>query len=120
MKIVLLNNNIELNNKKYAARQKEVAAGSVTELVEAVKKQPRPRALSESANRPFMRKSEGAEPEKFAPLASAATATQITEMKPPARRHSHAGTRSTMQSIVELPEAEKKPKKPNRRLSFLG
>lgn len=103
---------------RYDARQKEVAAGSVTELVEAVKKQPRVRALSESATRPFMRKSEGAEPEKFTALAT--TETQITDKKPPARRHSHASTRSTMQSIVELPEAEKKPKKTNRRLSFMG
>nr|AML76888.1 putative LOV domain-containing protein [Wrightia natalensis] len=102
---------------RYDARQKEIAAGSVTELVDAVKK-PRVRALSESTNynRPFMRKSEGSELEKFDALAA-----QNLEKKPPARRHSHAGTRSTrstMQRIAELPE--KKPKKSNRRLSFMG
>nr|AML79424.1 putative LOV domain-containing protein [Apocynum androsaemifolium] len=100
---------------RYDARQKEKAAGSVTELVEAMKK-PRARALSESTNRPFMRKSEGSEPEKF----DALTLQHTAEKKPPARRHSHAGTRSTMQRIAELPE-EKKPKKSNRRrLSFMG
>lgn len=102
---------------RYDARQKEVAARSVTELVQAMKKQPRVRALSESANRPLTRKSEGAELGKFVALAAAA---ENTEKKPHGRRHSHAGTRSTMQRIVELPEAEKKPKKPNRRLSFMG
>lgn len=92
-----------------------MAAGSVTELVEAVRKPlalPRARALSESTNRPLMRKSaEGGE---------AANAFAI-DKKPPARRHSHAGTRrtSSMQCISELPE-QKKPKKPNRRLSFMA
>nr|AML78362.1 putative LOV domain-containing protein [Rauvolfia tetraphylla] len=93
---------------RYDARQKDMATGSVTELVEAMKK-PRPRALSESTNhRPFMRKSEGAEIDAL-----------VVQKKPPARRHSHAGTRSSMQRISELPE-EKKPKKSNRRLSFMG
>lgn len=40
----------------FAARQKDMAAGSVTELVEAVR---RPRSLSESTNHPFIRKSGG-------------------------------------------------------------
>nr|AML77852.1 putative LOV domain-containing protein [Allamanda cathartica] len=94
---------------RYDARQKESAAGTVTELVEAVKK-PRVRALSESSNRLFLRKSESGEPEKFEGGAG---------KKPPARRHSHAGTRSSMQRISELPE-ETKPKKSSRRLSFMG
>nr|AML79514.1 putative LOV domain-containing protein [Antirrhinum braun-blanquetii] len=91
---------------RYDARQKEKATHSLTELVEAVKK-PKVRALSESTNRPFIRKSAGDLPEKSngAP-------------KAPARRHSHAGTRTSVQKLSEIPE--KPIKKPTRRSSFMS
>nr|AML79381.1 putative LOV domain-containing protein [Heliotropium calcicola] len=97
---------------RYDARQKDMAVSSVTELVDAVKK-PRVRALSESSNRPHMRKSGGgSEGERGETVAKSSSATSTSH-----RRHSHAGTRSTMEKISEIPE--KKPKK-SRRLSFLG
>lgn len=74
----------------FAARQKEMATSSVTELVQAVK---RPRALSESTDRP------------------------VTANGAPDRRHSVAGTRASMQKISELPE--KKHKK-SARQSFMA
>ncbi|KAK6144511.1 hypothetical protein DH2020_021331 [Rehmannia glutinosa] len=95
---------------RYDARQKETASNSVTELVEAVKK-PRARALSESTNRPFLRKSGDHE------IFDSQTRRSSENPPPPARRHSHAGTRTSMQKINELPE--KPPKKPNRR-SFMA
>ncbi|KAK6144537.1 hypothetical protein DH2020_021357 [Rehmannia glutinosa] len=95
---------------RYDARQKEMASNSVTELVEAVKK-PRARALSESTNRPFLRKSGDHE------IFDSQTRRSSENPPPPARRHSHAGTRTSMQKINELPE--KPPKKPNRR-SFMA
>ncbi|KAG5515407.1 hypothetical protein RHGRI_036457 [Rhododendron griersonianum] len=75
---------------RYDARQKEMATSSVTELVQAVK---RPRALSESTDRP------------------------VTANGAPDRRHSVAGTRASMQKISELPE--KKHKK-SARQSFMA
>ncbi|KAK3012630.1 hypothetical protein RJ639_008586, partial [Escallonia herrerae] len=93
---------------RYDARQKEMATSSVTELVQAVK---RPRALSESANRPFMRKSGGGGDNDGFEAA-------LEKNMVPQRRYSHAGTRTApMQRISELPE--KKPKKTSR-LSFMG
>nr|AML77380.1 putative LOV domain-containing protein [Euploca racemosa] len=97
---------------RYDARQKDMAASSVTELVEAVKK-PRVRAVSESTNRPHIRKSGGGsdgDRRETAAKSSSGTSTSL-------RRHSHAGTRSTMEKISEMPE--KKPKKASR-LSFMG
>ncbi|KAL2470420.1 Phototropin-1 [Abeliophyllum distichum] len=99
---------------RYDARQKEMASSSVTELLEAVKK-PRARALSESTNRPFMRKSEGGGLEKFD--ATGGRNSENTAPLPPARRHSHAGTRSSMQKIMEVPE---KPQKKSSRSSFMA
>ncbi|XP_051142431.1 phototropin-1-like [Andrographis paniculata] len=96
---------------RYDARQKERASNSVTELVDAVKK-PRARALSESTNRPFLRKSD--EHEIFDPQTR-----RSSDGSAPPRRHSHAGTRTSMQKISELPEKEKPPKKATRR-SFMG
>nr|AML78420.1 putative LOV domain-containing protein [Aextoxicon punctatum] len=95
---------------RYDARQKEMAASSVSELVLAVKK---PRALSESTNRPFMRKSEGGGEQDR----SEALARRNAENVAPPRRNSYGGTRSSMQRISELPE--KKPRKSGRR-SFMG
>nr|AML76830.1 putative LOV domain-containing protein [Sinningia tuberosa] len=96
---------------RYDARQKEIASSSVTELVEAMKK-PRARALSESTNRPFMRKSGGGgDNERFdSPV------KQNSARPAHPRRHSHTGTRSSMQKIIEIPE---KPLKKNRRHSFI-
>ena len=88
-----------------------MATNSVTELVQAVK---RPRSLSESMNRPFMRKSEdGGENERFETIQRRNSDTMV-----PPRRNSHGAIRRTsMQRISELPE--KKPKKTGR-LSFMG
>ncbi|KAA8522123.1 hypothetical protein F0562_012563 [Nyssa sinensis] len=72
------------------ARQKEMASSSVTELVQAVKK---PRALSESTNRPFMRRSEGdSEQER-----SEAMGRRNSENMAPPRRNSHTATKTSMQ-----------------------
>ncbi|CDP08961.1 unnamed protein product [Coffea canephora] len=104
---------------RYDARQKEQASSNVTELVDAVKKPLRPRALSESNNRPFVRKSsEGGVGQP--PHRTDADVNLNLENKAPPRRHSHAGTRTTsssMERISELPET--KPKK-SRRLSLMG
>nr|AML77251.1 putative LOV domain-containing protein [Berberidopsis beckleri] len=95
---------------RYDARQKEMAASSVSELVLAVKK---PRALSESTNRPFMRKSDGGGEQER----SEALARRNSENVAPPRRNSHGGTRATMQRISELPE---KKQRKSGRLSFMG
>ncbi|KAL7085086.1 hypothetical protein ACP275_14G260900 [Erythranthe tilingii] len=95
---------------RYDARQKEKASSAVTELLEAVKK-PRTRALSESTNRPYIRKSGDHE------IFDGETRRSSDSHQPPGRRHSHAGTRSSMQKINELPD--KPQKKPTRR-SFMG
>uniref|UniRef100_A0A5B7BD45 non-specific serine/threonine protein kinase n=1 Tax=Davidia involucrata TaxID=16924 RepID=A0A5B7BD45_DAVIN len=98
---------------RYDARQKEVASSSVTELVQAMKK---PRALSESTNRPFMRRSEGGS-EHERSEAMAMGGRRNSENIVPPRRNSHVGTRISMQRISELPE--KKQRKTGRR-SFMG
>ncbi|PSR86644.1 Phototropin-1 like, partial [Actinidia chinensis var. chinensis] len=95
---------------RYDARQKEMATSSVTELVQAVK---RPRALSESTNRPLVRRSEGGSDSER----SEAVGWKNSENAAPPRRHSVAGTRASMQKISELPE--QKPKKSARR-SFMA
>ncbi|XAR60508.1 Non-specific serine/threonine protein kinase [Bertholletia excelsa] len=95
---------------RYDARQKEMASSSVTELVQAVK---RPRALSESTNRPLIRRSEGSGLDQ---IGADAKGRRKSENLAPPRRHSVAGTRATMQKISELPE--KKSKRSSRR-SFM-
>nr|AML77598.1 putative LOV domain-containing protein [Dipsacus asper] len=87
---------------RYDARQKEMAVNSVTELVQAVK---RPRAMSESTNRPLIRKSAGG------------TDKDRSEMTGNVRRKSHTGIRTSMEKINEIPEM--KQKKSSRR-SFMG
>nr|AML77928.1 putative LOV domain-containing protein [Pinguicula agnata] len=94
---------------RYDARQKEMASNSVTELVAAVKK-PRVRALSESSNRPLLRKS--GDNEVFG-----GETVADSHSPAPARRHSHAVNRTSMQKISEIPE--KHQKKPNSR-SLMG
>ncbi|KAL7201850.1 hypothetical protein ACSBR1_033535 [Camellia fascicularis] len=96
---------------RYDARQKEMAASSVTELVQAVK---RPRALSESTNRPTMRRSEGGGEQE---RSEALRGQNLENMAPLPRRHSVAGTKASMQKISELPE--KKENKFGRR-SFMS
>nr|AML79014.1 putative LOV domain-containing protein [Maesa lanceolata] len=86
---------------RYDARQKERATSSVTELIQAVK---RPRALSESTYRPFMRKSRDGQEDRSEPN---------SEKVGPPRRHSVAGLRTSMEKINELPE-KTKPKKSRR------
>lgn len=88
---------------RYDARQKDMAASSVNELLQAVK---RPRALSESGNRPFRRKS-GGNDEKDR---SQSQMRRNSEHVPPTRRMS-------LERLSEVPE--KKPKKSGRR-SFMG
>lgn len=105
-----------------AVRQKEMAGNSVNELLEEIKKPRRARALSESTNnRPTsMRKSEGDQIEQDKQDIGITTHKLNLVNKAPARRHSHAGTRTTtmqMEKINEVPE--KKPKKAPR-LSFMG
>ncbi|GKV01093.1 hypothetical protein SLEP1_g13681 [Rubroshorea leprosula] len=99
-------------NIYFAARQKEMAVTSVTELVEAVK---RPRALSESRSRPFPRKSEG-DGEDGRSATSMVRRKSETEAVPP-KRNSHGGARFSMQRISEVPE--KKPRK-SIRVSLMG
>nr|AML76926.1 putative LOV domain-containing protein [Anticharis glandulosa] len=99
---------------RYDARQKELASNSVKQLVEAVKKPSRPRALSESTttNRPFIRKS--GDNEIFNGHGGADNAL-------PPRRHSHTGTRtSSMQKITEEAPQEKQPPKKSARRSFMA
>ncbi|KAM3202363.1 phototropin-1 [Capsicum annuum] len=107
---------------RYDVRQKEMAGNSVNELLEEIKKPRRARALSESTNnRPTsMRKSEGDQIEQDKQDIGITTHKLNLVNKAPARRHSHAGTRTTtmqMEKINEVPE--KKPKKAPR-LSFMG
>ncbi|XP_068337356.1 phototropin-1 [Pyrus communis] len=97
---------------RYDARQKEMASNSVSELVQAVK---RPRSLSESANRPFFRKSEGGRAEE---RTDQPPGRRNSESVGPPRRNSRGDhPKISMQRINELPE--KKPKKTSR-LSFMG
>ncbi|MCD7455122.1 Phototropin-1 [Datura stramonium] len=111
---------------RYDARQKEMASSSVSELLEVIKKPSRGRAVSESTNnRPTgfmtMRKSEGGGEQDRQDIGISTHKLNLVN-KAPARRHSHAGTRTTtttmqMEKINEVPE--KKPKKSARR-SFMG
>nr|AML78469.1 putative LOV domain-containing protein [Cercis canadensis] len=94
---------------RYDARQKEKATSSVTELVKAVK---RPRALSESANRPLTRKSGGGEEEEKTENASRRKSESMASF----RRKSLGGNRNSMQRISELPE---KKQKNSRRRSLM-
>nr|AML78619.1 putative LOV domain-containing protein [Dryas octopetala] len=95
---------------RYDARQKEMASNSVSELVQAVK---RPRSLSESMNRPFIRKSGGGRAEE----GTEALGRRNSESVAPPRRNSRGDIKLSMQCISELPE--KKQRKTSRR-SFMG
>ncbi|KAL3325244.1 hypothetical protein AABB24_039041 [Solanum stoloniferum] len=107
---------------RYDVRQKEMANNSVNELLEEIKNPRRARALSESTNnRPtIMRKSEGDQVEQDRQNIGITTHKLNLVNKAPARRHSHAGTRTTTMKMEKINEdPEKKPKK-SARLSFMG
>ena len=104
-----------------AARQKEMATSSVTELVQAVKRprslsESRPRALSESMNRRLFRKSGGGggggdnDGDRF-------ETGMVRRKSESAAASTGRGSRRSMQRINEVPD--KKPKKSSRR-SFMG
>lgn len=86
-----------------------MAASSVTELVQAVK---RPRALSESINYPLFRKSGGDREDG----GTETLGRRKSESAAPIRQNLNGVTRSSMQPINELPE--KKQGKSSRR-SFM-
>nr|AML77939.1 putative LOV domain-containing protein [Tropaeolum peregrinum] len=90
---------------RYDARQQDMASSSVKELLHAVK---RPRALSESTNRPLTRKSEEERP--------AALGRRKSENIAQTRRISQGGGGHSMDRISEVPET--KPTKSGRR-SFM-
>ncbi|KAK7272107.1 hypothetical protein RJT34_28508 [Clitoria ternatea] len=106
---------------RYDARQKEKATTSASELVDAMK---RPRAFSESANRPLIKKSQGTKEaqleededeeeertDKISRRKSEGVASSF-------RRKSQGGNRISMQRMIELPENKQKN---SRRLSFMG
>nr|AML79181.1 putative LOV domain-containing protein [Limonium spectabile] len=95
---------------RYDARQKDVAANSVCELVQAVK---RPRARSESTNHhPFRRRSEGPGDNKQQGGPTEPTMRRKSEsVAVPARRNSGGGGRRlSMQKINEMPETTEKKK----------
>ncbi|XP_027929516.1 phototropin-1 [Vigna unguiculata] len=112
---------------RYDARQKEKATNSLSELVQIMK---RPRALSESASRPSIRKSGFAEEEKQS-LHEEEEEEEEEEEKEKAEkilrrrsesgvsfgRKAEGGNRISMQRISEV--AENKLKKSQRR-SFMG
>lgn len=93
-----------------------MAISSVTELVQAIKK---PRSLSLSSNRPFIRKSEasGGEKERGGEGGAPGGGRKLSENPPHYRRNSNGGTRTSMERIVEVPD--KKQRKSGRR-SFMG
>lgn len=101
-----------------AARQKEKATHSVTELVQAVR---RPRSLSESTNRPFRNSGGGGRGdeviEAHARRSSESLPRRNSDSVAPPRRNSLGDANFSMHSIKEVPE--KKQKKPRRR-SFMG
>lgn len=95
-----------------AARQKDAAVGSVSELVIAVK-QPRP--LSESVNRPFFRKSSEAEQ-----ALDGGVGRRNSENVPPGRRNSQGSRRNSFQTLSEIPEEIKKKPRKSGLSSFIG
>nr|AML77291.1 putative LOV domain-containing protein [Astragalus membranaceus] len=97
---------------RYDARQKEKATTSVSELLQAMK---RPRALSESANRPLVRKSGGAEEEELDKAEN--NPRRKSESVASFRPKSHARIRNSMERISELPETKQKN---SHRRSFMG
>ncbi|XP_057449080.1 phototropin-1-like isoform X2 [Lotus japonicus] len=98
---------------RYDAREKEKANSSVTELVQAVR---RPRALSESTNRPLFIKKPTTTRDADQDKPDKKPSRRKSESVASSRRKSHSGG-DTMQRISELPE---KKNKNSRRRSFMG
>lgn len=101
----------------FAARQKEKASSTVTELVQAVK---RPRALSESANRPpVIPKPEGRKEdhETAKNLSRRKSETSVVTSTFTHQKPQEGRRRNSMHIINELPE---KKHKHSRRRSFMG
>ncbi|XP_061352464.1 phototropin-1-like [Gastrolobium bilobum] len=99
---------------RYDARQKEKATTSVSELVKAMK---RPRAFSESTNRPLIIKSGGAEEEEEEEEKTENILRRKCESVASFRRRSLGGNRNSMEGISELPENKQKN---SHRRSFMG
>lgn len=99
---------------QFSARQKEKASSSVSELLQAMK---RPRALSESGQRPFIRKSGGGSEEdqeiEKVEHKSRRKSDSVASFRPKSQRKS----RSSMERISELPENANKN---SHRHSFMG
>ncbi|KEH39401.1 putative protein kinase AGC-RSK-2 family [Medicago truncatula] len=99
---------------RYDARQKEKASSSVSELLQAMK---RPRALSESGQRPFIIKSGGCSEEdqeiEKVEHKSRRKSDSVASFRPKSQRKS----RSSMERISELPENANKN---SHRHSFMG
>lgn len=107
-----------------------MAVSSVTELVDAVRK---PRSLSESDSRPFIRKSGGGngagEKERSSSIGDAApglgsgTGRRNSDLGA-TRSAKHRKSSGSMQRIIEVPEKtkkmKKKPQKKSSRRSFMG
>ena len=85
-----------------AARQKDQARSSVSELLLALKN---PRSLSESSNSTFKRKSQ----ESVGVLTGDGTGKRSSESG--SRRTSRTGARSSLQKISEVPEGGNKTRK---------
>jgi hypothetical protein len=98
------------NNIFTAARQKDQARSSVSELLLALKN---PRSLSESGNSTFKRKSQESE---------GMPSTQVPGKRSSesgSRRNSRSGMRSSLHKISEVPEGGNKTRKSGLR-SFMG
>jgi hypothetical protein len=98
------------NNIFTAARQKDQARSSVSELLLALKN---PRSLSESRNSTFKRKSQESE---------GMPSTQVPGKRSSesgSRRNSRSGMRSSLHKINEVPEGGNKTRKSGLR-SFMG
>jgi len=94
----------------FAARQKDHARSSVSELLLALKD---PRSLSESRNNTLKRKSQ----ESGDVLSGEVPGKRISESG--SRRNSRSGMRNSLQKISEVPEGGNKTRKSGLR-SFMG
>ncbi|CAJ2660780.1 unnamed protein product [Trifolium pratense] len=99
---------------RYDARQKEKATSSVSELLQAMK---RPRALSESGHRPFIRKSGGGSEEDEEVDKAEHKSRRNSDSVASFRLKSQRKSRSSMERISELPENQHKN---SHHRSFMG
>jgi len=96
----------------FAARQKDHARSSVSELLLALKD---PRSLSESRNNTLKRKSQ----EESGDVLSGDEVPGKRSSESGSRRNSRSGTRNSLQKISEVPEGGNKTRKSGLR-SFMG